>query len=298
LKAVLANARAEAVNENQTVIQYNILRQEAETAKALYHESLQKSSQAQMQIAEQHSNLRIVDHAKVPTAAYGPRRTLNMAIWFTVALLVGAGLALLLDFPDHILKNADDVTQLLQLPTLAVVPQISTGSYQSSPRLSRPGPSGSSLRLQDAPKRSKALALTADLTASQNARRAVAEAYYALRASVLFSSTESKLKTILVTSSKSGDGKSTTVLNLAFSLCELQARVLIIDANMRHSTIHQVLRLDWDHGLSTYLSRNVVADRLVRRLGNSGLSFLPAGPFIPIPQACSAQRGCARCWKC
>jgi succinoglycan biosynthesis transport protein ExoP len=284
LKAVLANARAEAVNENQTVIQYNILKQEAETAKALYQEFLQKSSQTQMQINEQYSNLRIVDHAKVPTVAYGPRRALNMALWFTVALLVGAGLALLLDLPDHALKNVDDVTQLLQLPTLAVIPHITAGSYQSSPRSpGRPGPAGSILGLQATPKRSEALALTADLTASHIARQAVAEAYYALRASVLFSAIELGSKTILVTSSKPGDGKSTTVLNLAFSLCELQARVLIIDANMRHSTIHQALRLDRNSGLSTYLLRNVAADRLVQPLGNSRLSFLPAGPIHPDP---------------
>jgi polysaccharide biosynthesis transport protein len=284
LQAALAKARAEAVNENQAVIQYNILKQEAETAKELYREFLQKSSQAQMQINEQQSNLRIVDRAKVPTVAHGPRRAFNIAIWFTIALLAGAGLALLLDLPDHALKNVDDVKQLLQLPTLAVVPHITAGRYQSSPRLpERPGPASSSSRLQAAPNRSEALALTADFTASQNARRAVAEAYYALRASVLFSSIESGPKTILITSSKPGDGKSTTVLNLGFSLCELEARVLIIDANMRHSTIHQTLGLGRNSGLSTYLSRNVAANRLIQRLGNSGLSFLPAGPIHPDP---------------
>jgi uncharacterized protein involved in exopolysaccharide biosynthesis len=109
LKEALARAKAEAVNENQAAIQYNVLKQEVDTAKALYTEFLQKSNQSKIQAAEQHSNIRIIDHAKVPLRASGPRRALTILLWFTISLVVGIGSVLLLEFFNDSLKDGEDI---------------------------------------------------------------------------------------------------------------------------------------------------------------------------------------------
>jgi uncharacterized protein involved in exopolysaccharide biosynthesis len=108
LKAALAKAKAEAVDENQAAIQYNVLKQEVETARALYTEFLQKSNQSKIQAAEQYSNIRIIDHAKVPLRADGPRRGLSILLWFAISLVAGIGLVLLLESLSDSHKNGVD----------------------------------------------------------------------------------------------------------------------------------------------------------------------------------------------
>ncbi|HKX27322.1 MAG TPA: polysaccharide biosynthesis tyrosine autokinase [Blastocatellia bacterium] len=282
LKAALAQAKAEAVNENQAAIQFNILKQEVETAKALYTEFLQKSNQSKVRAAEQYSNIHIVDHAKVPTIPYGPRRGLNILLWFTISVLIGVGLALLLEFMDHTIKDGDDIAQYLLLPTLAVIPRLKTGGHQLALKAQREEPDHDPS--QTALSGGKGvIPLNGEVVAKQQDRLVAMEAYHALRTSVIFSSAEWTPKTILVTSSKPGDGKTTTTINLAFSLCELDARVLLIDANLRHPTANQVLGLDRNLGLSTYLAKNAPAEQLIQHFTKPRLSFLAAGPIPPNP---------------
>jgi capsular exopolysaccharide synthesis family protein len=111
----------------------------------------------------------------------------------------------------------------------------------------------------------------------------VQETYHALRTSVLLSHGEEPPKTILVTSTEPGEGKTTTTLNLAFSLCELDSRVLVIDADMRRPTTHKLFGVDQYLGLSTCLMRDVNASKLIQRLDKPNLSLLPGGPIPANP---------------
>jgi capsular exopolysaccharide synthesis family protein len=110
-----------------------------------------------------------------------------------------------------------------------------------------------------------------------------AEAYRALRTSVLLSAAGSPPKTILVTSSQAGEGKTTTCINTALSLAQLGASVLIIDCDLRRPTTHKVLGVDHTLGLSTYLSRDVPIDGLIHGLPLKNVSLLPCGPIPPNP---------------
>ncbi|HZF40981.1 MAG TPA: polysaccharide biosynthesis tyrosine autokinase [Blastocatellia bacterium] len=281
LKAAMASAEAEAVKENQAAIQHSILKQEVETAKALYTEFLQKSNQSKIQVAEQHSSIRIIDHAKVPIEAHGPRRALNILLWFTISLALGVGLALLVEFMDNTVKNRDDVAQFVRLSTLGVIPRIKSVSKKSLtafPRLARwkAGPLG-------ADNSDNGLLLTGGGAQSGIGDVAAAESYHALRTSVLLSASEEAPKTILVTSCESGDGKTTTAINLAYSLCELGSRVLVIDADLRRPTAHKLLGIGRHLGLSNYLTTNTDVGKLVQNSSKPGLSLLTSGPIPSNP---------------
>src|SRR5437868_3915605 len=95
-------------------------------------------------------------------------------------------------------------------------------------------------------------------------RSSMAEAYRVLRTSVLLSTAGQPPKSILVTSGKPGEGKTTTVANTAISLSQLGASVLIIDCDLRRPTMHELMGVDYSMGLSTYLSRDIDVDELIQ----------------------------------
>jgi capsular exopolysaccharide synthesis family protein len=111
----------------------------------------------------------------------------------------------------------------------------------------------------------------------------VAEAYRALRTSVLLSTAEGPPKTLLFTSSAPAEGKTTTVVNTAVSFSQLGESVLIIDADLRKASAQNGHAGDRQIGLSTYLSGALEIDDTIRRLSIPGVSILPRGPLPPNP---------------
>jgi polysaccharide biosynthesis transport protein len=114
-------------------------------------------------------------------------------------------------------------------------------------------------------------------------RSSAAEAYRVVRTSMLLSTAGNPPKTVLITSSQPGEGKTTTVVNTAISLAQLGASVLIIDCDLRKPSAHKVFGVDHSKGLSTYLSRDIDIDGLIIKLQISNLSLLPCGPIPPNP---------------
>jgi capsular exopolysaccharide synthesis family protein len=276
LKAALERAKGEAVQQNQATIQLNILQQKVATAKDLYKEFLQKTSQAKIESAEQHNNLRLVDPARMPGSPTGPNRLRTIMIGLLVSVLAGAVLALLLEYLDNTVKSVEDVARYAQLPALSVIPCV-RGS--KSPLL---------ITAANGKKRSGS---EPELTANETGEvgglaplgrgSAVAEAYRVLRTSVLLSTAGSPPKTILITSAQPGEGKTTTAINTATSLAQLGGSVLLIDCDLRKPSVHKALGLEKSEGLSTYLSRKVDVDELIQRLPVANLSLLQSGPVPP-----------------
>lgn len=275
LNAALAQAKNEAIRQNQDAIQYNLLKGDVDTNKALYQDFLNKSNQAQAQVVEQQNNLRIIEPAQVPGVPVGPRRMFTILIGLLLSTGAGVGLAFLLDYLDNTIKTVEDVSRYAQLPALSVVPAVAGNARR---RLSA---KGRKMLGNGGPR--KAESETGYQLATLDNQSSAAEAYRVLRTSVLLSAAGRPPKTILVTSGQPGEGKTTTVVNTAISLAQMGASVLIIDCDLRRPATHKVLGVDHGHGLSTYLSRDVALDDLIRKLPIANLSLLPCGPVPPNP---------------
>src|SRR5262245_28144460 len=295
----LEEAKDDTAKENLDTFQYGILQQEVDTTKTLYNNFLEKSSEANFELAQQRNNLRVVEPARAPRTPAGPNRTLWTIIGFAFSLTFGVGLALLSEFLDRRIKSADVLSHRLQLPALAVIPTFSRkearvlrGKFNRKLKLPAvTAANGDAAVNGDAHGGlGKILSLGNPLPSGSNVislggRSPAHEAYRMLRTSMMSSESGGgiKAKTWLITSSQPAEGKTTTAINVATSIAHLGRSVLIVDCDLRRPTAHKRLRVDQEPGLSTYLSGEVELENVIQKLDIPGLSFIPSGaiPYNP-----------------
>ena len=261
-------------------IQYNILKREVETNKQLYDGLLQRLKAAGVSAGLRASNVRVVDAAEVPLRPDRPRKLLNLALALFLGLGLGVGLALFQEYLDNTLKTPDDVQRFLRLPALGVIPSATANGRGKLPY-------GYGTRKQ-LPKPATALAgngssLHPELIGTDS-NSPLSEAYRSLRTSLLLSSSGRPPRVVLVTSAQPGEGKTTTVVNLAITLAQLGSRVLVVDSDMRKPRISALLKLPpAPVGLSTYLTGQSSLEEAIVATTIPNLYSIPCGPSPPNP---------------
>jgi capsular exopolysaccharide synthesis family protein len=267
--------KSETVTQNEAAINYRILQQEIETNKGLLDSLLQRSKENDVVLAGRPNNISIVDYAITPDYPVGPARMRSVMLAFVLALGLGIGLALFLEYLDDSIHSTDDVEKFLRLPALAVIPAMGGGSRR---RLL-----ASATALQ---KRNGINGGNPELLLKVNGRSALAESYRQLRTSVLLSTAGRAPKTLLITSSLPGEGKTTTAVNTAISLAQTGANVLIIDADMRRPRLRSIFDLPEREGLSSILSSEMKPQDMLDAIAKdptTGLHVLTSGPIPPNP---------------
>ena len=111
----------------------------------------------------------------------------------------------------------------------------------------------------------------------------VSESYRTLRTNIMFSSLDIKVKTIMVTSSGPGEGKTTVASNLAVIMAQSGKKTIIIDCDLRKPRIHKVFRVSNQDGLSNYLIGEVTIADVVKQTSVTNLQLLPSGVKPPNP---------------
>jgi len=187
------------------------------------------------------SSVMIIDHALVGLNPVKPNKPVYIAAGGVAGLLLGFLLAFFIEYLDTSVKTIDDVEQALGAPVLGVIPQ-NVGA------LIREGP--------DSPH---------------------AEAYRVLRTNILFSRKDPNQRTMTVVSGGAGEGKSTTIFNLATIFAQQGSRVLIVDSDLRRPSLHKILDVSNAIGLTNYLLRQMKLDEVVQTTPQPGLDFLPSG---------------------
>lgn len=264
--------RGTTLTQNEAAINYRIIQQEIETNKGLLAGLLQRSKENDVSTAGAQNNIHVVDYAPTPKFAVSPRRLQVIVVAFLLSLTFGVGLALFLEYLDDTIDTPDDAEKALRLPALAVIPLIEGQLKRFIPSALQKGKANGN----------GALAL---LTGSEP-RSALAESYRQLRTSVLLSKAGRAPKTLLITSSLPSEGKTTVAINMATSLAQTTAKVLIIDADMRRPRMHSVFNLSNKHGLSTILSSELAEAEIfniIQQDEETGLYILTCGPIPPNP---------------
>jgi polysaccharide biosynthesis transport protein len=276
LTKTLDQQKIEANRMSELMVQYNILKRDAEANKSLYDGLLTKLKEAGISAALQSSNIRIVDPAMVPSFPARPAKARNIALAFLVGLVGGIGLALIREYMDNTVKTPDDIETLSRLPSLAVVPAFaeSNGDARRSRLLGGGNGNGHGRERH------------AELVAQHYPKSQMSEAFRALRTSLLLSQAEHPPQIILVTSALPREGKTTAAANLAVTLAQLGDRTLLIDADLRKPGIGRLLNLGNGKfaGLSSYLAGVSSLDLVtVQHPAIPNLSAIPTGPLPPNP---------------
>ena len=187
------------------------------------------------------SPARIWERAEPASGPSKPKVFLNMALAVAVGVIVGVGLAFFLEYLDTSVKTMEDVENFLQVPVLAVVP--------------------------------KNIALLVKNPDSM----ADAEAYRIFRTNIEFNRPSPDANTITFVSGGAGEGKSTTLANLAYIFAQGGYNTLVVDADLRRPTQHKMFEVDGDRGLTDFLTTDVDLEDVVLETKIPNIYILPSG---------------------
>lgn len=239
-------------------IQYNIYQRDVDTSRQLYDALLQRYKEIGVAGGVGVNNISIVDPAELPRRPSSPRFLLNMLLALIAGTAVGVGAAFGIEQIDQGVSDPGEVENLLGVPLIGTIPKVS----------------------EEQP---------IDLLADR--KSTLAEAYLSLQTSLAFSTDHGVPRTLAVTSTRPAEGKTTTSYALALSIARTGKRVLLVDGDMRSPSIHHMLNIHQETGLSNFLAGNDEVASLIAKTEFEGLSVMPAGPLPPSsPELLSSDR--------
>ncbi len=251
LRRELARFNKKLQSLQNSGVDYNRLKREVESNARLYKNLLQRVDEVSVASLINTSNIKVVDPAIMPTNKYRPRSALNIVIGLLSGLFLGFGLVFLREIFDHSLKSTEDLQRTTGVPVLGLVPK---------------------------PKKIKQAELAMATVLIPNAP--FSEAYRLLSANVRFTLVQQSGKVLLVTSCSPNEGKTITACNMACAYAQMGMKVLLIDADLRKSTVAEKLKIYNKRGLSNYLGDNEDLLNVTQQLkAVSGLFVIPSGSY-------------------
>jgi polysaccharide biosynthesis transport protein len=252
--------------------QQNALGRKLEIARTNYKTLLSKLQEIDIAKEQNLGNSRIQTHSELPQQPISPKKAQNIAIGGFLGLFLGAATAFALDSADKRIKTGEEAKQLLpgypvlgQIPVFEKARQLKIGKGDRTP---------------------------GQLVLNGMTSGIEGESFRMLQTNLQFMNADNSLKVVVVSSSQSGEGKSTVSANLALAVAELGKKVLLVDGDMRKPTQHRVWRQDNYEGLSNVLSGQCDHQSATKEL-QSNLFLLTAGVVPPNPVVLidSAQMG-------
>jgi capsular exopolysaccharide synthesis family protein len=248
LQGFIEALNKEIFESQQALEEYEAAKREVEVKQIVSLEMERTQVTEQIRNTLPREDVSIVQWARLPESPVKPRRIFNVLISIFVGLTLGTGLAYFVDYVDTTMKNVDDLERHLGLAVMAVIPKQHEG-----------------------------------LLIHENPKSHAAENYRTLWTSLQFERREDGFKSIMVTSGGVGEGKTTTVVNLGIAAAQMDARVLLVDSDLRRPKIHKLLKYVNRVGLYDVLLNDVdPTEVIVQPIPDvPRLSVLPSGKLPP-----------------
>lgn len=240
---------ANVLDLRERSIQYNMLKRELDTNRSLYDALLDRYNKIGVSGGIGTPNASVVDRGETPAAPFSPNIPQNLLLGLFLGLGLGTAGAFAYHFVTDTISSAEDVRDKLGLPALGVIPKKKRRD-----------------ELNDQIK---------------DRHSAISEAYASLLTTLQFTTNAGMPQALLVTSTKPGEGKSTTSFALASNLAQLGRRVLLIDGDMRKPSF--IVEENSDCGLSRLLVGQGSVREHILKTQLENLWLMPSGPVPPNP---------------
>lgn len=252
LKNEVNGLESDVLNVRERSIQYDILQRELDTTRTLYDGLLQRYKEVSVTDGVTTNNVSVIDEANPPSSPSSPILLLNVAIGALFGFALGLLTAVLLAALDEGVATPEDVETKLGLSVLGAIPLLSKD--------------------------------VEPVAAAADPKSAFSEAYASLGTTLQFSTAEGTPRSILVTSARPAEGKSTTSILLARHLARIGKRVLLIDGDLRNPSLHRSMGTRNERGMSNYLSGSAELADVIHPTSLPRLQFVSSGP-LPVNPA-------------
>ena len=250
LETQVAKLREESMGEQERGVGYAVLKRVAETDRSLYETLLDRYNQLNATAGSTSNNATLVDRADVPREPSSPKLMLNILLSLVLGMVAAALFVFLREYFDDTIRSPADVEAKLGLPLLGLIP----------------------------------VAVDEDVaTAMESPKSSLSEAYHTLVANLRFSTPNGFPRSLVVTSTNEGEGKTTSAHSIAVDLSRLGKSVLLIDADLRRPTLHRRLKEKNEHGLTELLVGEANFDAVVQKSEHKNLCYMTALPIPPEP---------------
>jgi polysaccharide biosynthesis transport protein len=248
LRSRVSGTRTNLVDERRRSVQYGILQREVDTNRELYDGLLQRYKEVGIAGGVGTNNVAIVDRALRPGAPSSPRLLNNMFTALLIGLALAALLTIILAQIDTTVRDPAEAQEVTELPLLGVIPD-----------------TDNELAIEE----------VRDRKSSQS------EAYLSVQTALRFSTTTGVPKSLMCTSTRKGEGKSTSSYALALSLHRIGRTVVVVDCDLRSPSVHRLAGVANGAGTSNFLSGNNDILSMVHHDEFDQLPFITAGPMPP-----------------
>ena len=240
--------RAQASNASE--IELRALQREAKANSALFETFLSRFKQTSEQFGLERADARIISYAAPPLKPVAPKKPLILSVALVFSAVLGAAIALVLEWADRGFRSTLQLESVLGVPALGFVPKVA-GMRRSGRR-------------------------PEDLV-QERPGSPFAEMLRSLHTSILLARTDPNQNVVLTTSAVPGEGKSTFVLSLARLVAGSGQRILLIDCDVRRPSVHESMNVQNDRGLVDYLLDGLTLHDVVHKDEPTGVDFITIG---------------------
>lgn len=248
LRSRVGGTRTDLVDERRRSVQYGILQREVDTNRELYDGLLQRYKEVGIAGGVGTNNVAIVDRALKPGGPSSPKLMNNMFTALLIGLALAALLTVILAQIDTTVRDPAEAQEVTELPLLGVIPD-----------------TDNELAIEE----------VRDRKSSQS------EAYLSVQTALRFSTTQGVPRSLMCTSTRKGEGKSTSSYALALSLHRIGRTAIVVDCDLRSPSVHRLAGVANGAGTSNFLSGNNDIMSMVRHDESDNLPFITAGPMPP-----------------
>ena len=256
LMRALEKQKKEALALNKKEIQYNVLKRDVESNRALYESLLKRLKEATVTENLNVSNITIVDPARIPDSPCKPKKKLNILLAIICGLTIGIGLAFFFEYLDNTVKGPEEVERYLKTPFLGFIGRLAVDKGNPD---------------------------STELVTLKEPKSEISEMFRNIRTNILFSVLDRPRKVILITSAIRQEGKTFLIANLGISLAQMGKKVVLIDSDLRRPRLHRIFSLKKFPGLTDIVIEKIRPESATQDIELENLKVITCGTMPPNP---------------